>query len=244
MTSPAAPVQVLVIDDSSTIHKMIDLALQSVVVQVAHTQRPDEALLLLPSIPRPDVALVDLGLSIEGGVDTFAEIRALGIPMVLLMGSYDAVDDDAFRRAGYRHFLKKPFDAGALIRRIEEVCGRSLQRRDNSGARPHYALESGGLATGPENREDVDEVRSRIGQVELPPLPQVDPTRRGRPAFQDAPVGSRDQATHQQPTFAAPLRNETELAADVRAMVERYCREHFPSVARQILTEEIRRLTE
>ncbi len=107
----------------------------------------------------------------------------------------------------------------------------------------------------------------------LPPPPKIDQTRRGQKAFPDADIpmpagdGARTAAPLPPPPPAMTSRRpppppssstrtqaaggdsgdaagREEVAQMVRQAVEEYCQKHFPALAREIITAELRRLAE
>ncbi|MCX6110549.1 MAG: response regulator, partial [Proteobacteria bacterium] len=74
---------------------------------------------------RPEALIIDASLPGAKGPADFAKLRqeAGQIPVLLLIGTYEAVDEAAFRQAGFSHVLKKPFDTGDLATQMESLLG-------------------------------------------------------------------------------------------------------------------------
>lgn len=119
--------RILVADDSSTIQKVIKIAFSRFDVEMVEAGSYIEA---LAAIARgvPDALIADASLPGAQGPNDFAKLQteSRGAPTLLLAGTYEAVDEAAFRRAGFQHFLKKPFESGDLVAIIERLLGGNL----------------------------------------------------------------------------------------------------------------------
>ncbi|HWR04784.1 MAG TPA: response regulator transcription factor [Humidesulfovibrio sp.] len=82
----------------------------------------DEALLLLPE-SRPDLALVDLGLCGESGLDLLPELLALGVPaLVYTMHEDAATVQNALSRGAVGYVTKRETSA-VLLEAVRKVRG-------------------------------------------------------------------------------------------------------------------------
>lgn len=120
--------KILVIDDSTTIQKVVKIACEPYSVQVACASSYLEAI-SETNQGLPDLVIADASLPGIKGADDYAQLqkRLQGVPFVILQGSYEEVDVEAFESAGFQSFLKKPFEAQVLIEVIEAALGRSIQ---------------------------------------------------------------------------------------------------------------------
>jgi CheY-like chemotaxis protein len=120
----------LVIDDSATIQRVIKLAFQDYDVMITEADSIGEALRELATTPA-SLVIVDAALAGVQSVQDFSRIHQSSpkSAFVILEGSYDHIDESQFRSAGFRHFLKKPFDAAQLIAITKEALGRSIPHR-------------------------------------------------------------------------------------------------------------------
>lgn len=119
--------RILVADDSSTIQKVIKIAFARHHVEIVEASSFIEA---LASVVRqgPDLIVVDASLPGAKGPEDFAKLAkgARDAPVLLLFGSYDAVDEALFRQAGFPHTLKKPFESGDLVALADRLLGGQL----------------------------------------------------------------------------------------------------------------------
>jgi CheY-like chemotaxis protein len=120
----------LVIDDSSTIQRVIKLAFQGYDVVISEADTCQEAAREIMVHP-PSLVIADAALGGVQGVQDFLSLRAQApaAPFIILEGSYDNIDEAQFRAAGFQHFLKKPFDGAQLLSITRQALGRALPYR-------------------------------------------------------------------------------------------------------------------
>ncbi len=121
--------RILVADDSSTIQKVIKIAFARHNVEIVEASSFIEALATAVR-QGPDLLIVDASLPGAKGPEDFTKLArdANGAPVLLLFGTYDAVDEALFRQAGFPHFLKKPFESGDLLALADRLLGGDLTR--------------------------------------------------------------------------------------------------------------------
>jgi two-component system chemotaxis response regulator CheY len=117
--------RVLVVDDSSTMRKIIAHNLEQASVgidQILHASGGREALELL-SVQDVDVVLTDLNMPEMSGVDLVREMRASGstIPVLVLSTSESAALVDDALAAGAGGFVPKPFSPQTLARALQPL---------------------------------------------------------------------------------------------------------------------------
>jgi len=120
----------LVIDDSSTIQRVIKLAFQGYDVVITEADSCQDAAREIMSQP-PSLVIADAALGGVQGVQDFLALKAQApmAPFIILEGSYDNIDEAQFRAAGFMHFLKKPFDGAQLLSITRQALGRALPYR-------------------------------------------------------------------------------------------------------------------
>lgn len=123
----------LVIDDSSTIQRVIKLAFLGYDVQIAEAESCLEAAREILHL-QPSLVIADAALGGVQGVQDFLALKAQApqAPFIILEGSYDNIDELQFRNVGFRHFLKKPFDAAQLLNVTRQALGRALPYRSEA----------------------------------------------------------------------------------------------------------------
>jgi DNA-binding response OmpR family regulator len=134
----------LVIDDSSTIQRVIKLAFQGYDVHINEADSCQGAAREIMQ-GQPALIIADAALGGVQGVQDFLALKAQApqTPFIILEGSYDNIDEAQFRGAGFRHFLKKPFDAAQLLSVTRQALGRALPYRGEASvamAQPKASL--------------------------------------------------------------------------------------------------------
>jgi CheY-like chemotaxis protein len=103
---------VLVADDNSNIQKMVALALEDHGIKVIAVGNGEAAVRKLPDA-NPDVVLADVFMPVRNGYEVCEFIKKdphyAHIPVVLLIGAFDPLDEKEVHRVGANGILKKPF---------------------------------------------------------------------------------------------------------------------------------------
>lgn len=116
--------KLLLADDSVTIQRVVALSFAHEDVCVIAVGDGEEAIAHVQT-DRPDIVLVDIGVPKRSGYDVAAFIKhdaALShIPVLLLAGAFEPIDDEQVRRAGCDGVLVKPFEPRHMIARVREL---------------------------------------------------------------------------------------------------------------------------
>ena len=125
------PYTLLLADDSVTIQRVIELTFADEDVTVVAVSDGDQAIERLEASP-PDIVLADIGMPGKNGYEVAQYIRQspklAHIPVVLLTGAFEPVDQARANAAGCDGVLAKPFEPQMVIGRVKELLARS--RRD------------------------------------------------------------------------------------------------------------------
>jgi len=130
------PLRVLIVDDDEIVaelHRAFVADLDGFVVTGAVGTGPDAVAAIRNH--RPDIVLLDMHLPGFSGLEVLRITRADRRPQPEVIAVTAARDVDSVRearRAGVRHYLAKPFAAGDLRARLQEV-GREFARASDSG---------------------------------------------------------------------------------------------------------------
>jgi len=123
----------LLADDSVTIQGVIELtfAHEDVrVVAVADGRRAVEYI----SVERPDIVVADVGVAEVDGFGIVAHMKKSAalrdIPVLLLAGAFEPVDEWRVRASGCDGILVKPFEPQQLVGRVKELLA---ERRGKNG---------------------------------------------------------------------------------------------------------------
>jgi CheY-like chemotaxis protein len=104
--------KILVADDNSNIQKMVGLALKDHGIDVIAVGNGEAAVRKISDI-RPDLVLADVFMPVRNGYEVCKYVKddpALKhIPVILLVGAFDPLDEQEAQRVGADGVLKKPF---------------------------------------------------------------------------------------------------------------------------------------
>ena len=126
--------RLLLADDSVTIQRVIELTFADQDVDVTVVGNGREAIDSLHT-SRPDIVLADIGMPLHDGYEVAEFIKGhpelAHIPVVLLTGAFEPIDEDRARAVGCDAVLVKPFEPQMVIDRVKALLARA-----RPGARP------------------------------------------------------------------------------------------------------------
>jgi CheY-like chemotaxis protein len=104
--------KILVADDNSNIQKMVGLALKDEGIDVVAVGNGEAAVRKISDI-RPDLVLADVFMPVRNGYEVCQYVKMdaslAHIPVILLVGAFDPLDEQEAQRVGADGVLKKPF---------------------------------------------------------------------------------------------------------------------------------------
>jgi CheY-like chemotaxis protein len=104
--------KILVADDNSNIQKMVGLALKDQGIDVVAVGNGEAAVRKISDI-RPDLVLADVFMPVRNGYEVCKYVKddptLSHIPVILLVGAFDPLDEQEAQRVGADGVLKKPF---------------------------------------------------------------------------------------------------------------------------------------
>ena len=165
--------KILIADDNSNVQKTVALVFQERGVQVVSVGNGEAAVRRIPDLD-PDLVLADIFMPVRNGYEVCEFVkkdqRFSHIPVILLVGAFDPLDEKEARRAGADGILKKPFvPPDALIAMVMSALEKS----------PRAAAE---LAKAKESKEAPEphpmpqlEVSARKESKPLPNFPEPAP---------------------------------------------------------------------
>ena len=130
----------LLADDSLTIQCLIELTFADEDIRVIPVKDRQQVIDRITADP-PDIVLANTRMPERDGYEVATFIKedpALAhIPVVLLTGAFEPVDEDRGRQVGCDAVLVKPFEPQVVIKRVHELLGgrRQLSRESPAGAR-------------------------------------------------------------------------------------------------------------
>jgi CheY-like chemotaxis protein len=104
--------RILVADDNSNIQKMVGLALKDQGIDVIAVGNGEAAVRKISDL-RPDLVLADVFMPVRNGYEVCKFVKGdsslAHIPVILLVGAFDPLDEQEAQRVGADGVLKKPF---------------------------------------------------------------------------------------------------------------------------------------
>jgi CheY-like chemotaxis protein len=155
--------KILVADDNSNIQKMVGLALKDQGIDVVAVGNGEAAVRKISDI-RPDLVLADVFMPVRNGYEVCRYVKEdsslAHIPVILLVGAFDPLDEQEAQRVGADGVLKKPFvPPDPLISMVKSALQRAGIPLGPATAAPEKApampkrstadLLSGGMGTKP-----------------------------------------------------------------------------------------------
>ncbi len=121
--------KILVADDNSNIQKMVSLALKDQGIDVVAVGNGEAAVRKISDV-RPDLVLADVFMPVRNGYEVCQYVKtnsALShIPVILLVGAFDPLDEQEAQRVGADGVLKKPFvPPDPLISMVKSALARA-----------------------------------------------------------------------------------------------------------------------
>ncbi|HXC88260.1 MAG TPA: response regulator [Candidatus Cybelea sp.] len=147
--------RILVADDNSNIQKMVGLALKDQGIDVVAVGNGEAAVRKISDI-RPDLVLADVFMPVRNGYEVCQYVKSdptlAHIPVILLVGAFDPLDEQEAQRVGADGVLKKPFvPPDPLISMVKSALARA-------------GVSIGGVAPPPQ----VKEVPVRVAEMITP----------------------------------------------------------------------------
>jgi CheY-like chemotaxis protein len=165
--------RILVADDNSNIQKMVTLALEERGVDVVAVGNGEAAVRRLADV-NPDLVLADVFMPVRNGYEVCEYVkkdtRFAHIPVILLVGAFDPLDEKEARRVGADGVLKKPFvPPDPLIAMVMQV----LEKNPRIAA--ELAKQKEVIAAPPPPPMEVLETPARSEPKPLPDFPEPTP---------------------------------------------------------------------
>ncbi len=142
--------KLLLADDSVTIQRVIELTFADEDITVTAVGDGQQAIARVQAEP-PDIVLADVGMPERDGYEVAAFIKGdpklAHIPVLLLTGAFEPVDEVRARAVGCDGVLVKPFEPQMVISRVRELLAG--KREPQTEARPLAA------AARPDNKPET-----------------------------------------------------------------------------------------
>jgi len=122
--------RLLLADDSVTIQRVVELTFSGEDIEVVTVSDGEEAIASMTADP-PDIILADIAMPKKNGYEVAAFVKEhptlSRVPVLLLAGAFEPVDEERAKRVKCDGVLVKPFETHEVIARVRELI---------DGARP------------------------------------------------------------------------------------------------------------
>jgi CheY-like chemotaxis protein len=147
--------KLLLADDSVTIQRVVELTFSGEDVHVVTVGDGEQAIARIP-VELPDIVLADIGMPKRSGYDVAAFVKGRSdlwhIPVLLLAGAFEPVDEMRAQQVRSDGVLVKPFEPQQVISRVRDL----IQSSRSGSSRPPAAM--------PEAPNRAAEYRARNGE--------------------------------------------------------------------------------
>jgi len=115
---------ILLADDSLTIQKVVELTFMEEDFDVVSVSDGDHALAKLGEVT-PALVIADVHMPGASGYEVCRQVKTAhpGVPVLLLVGTFELFEEEEARTAGADAHLKKPFDSQELLQMVEGLVG-------------------------------------------------------------------------------------------------------------------------
>jgi two-component system KDP operon response regulator KdpE len=130
MSTPSAPLRILVVDDEPAIRRFLRTSLTAQGYQIFEAETAKAA---LEAMRRnvPDVLVLDLGLPDRDGFEVIQELRGAGsaLPIIVLSSRADEAGKVRALDLGADDYVTKPFGVDELLARVRAALRHRLQQQ-------------------------------------------------------------------------------------------------------------------
>jgi len=115
---------ILLADDSPTIRRLVTQTFADADLKIVEVSNGDAAIKAIEEV-KPSLVLADIYMPGKNGFEVCTFVRnhprLNAVPVILLVGAFDAFNDETAKQAGATANIKKPFEPGALIELVNSV---------------------------------------------------------------------------------------------------------------------------
>jgi len=242
---------ILLADDSPTIRRLVRQTFAEGSYEIVEVSNGEAAIKRLDEV-RPSIVLADIYMPGKNGYEVCSHVRnhpTLGdIPVVLLVGAFDAFDEEVARQSGATANITKPFEPGALIELVKSLAPVEEEPEPEPVQMPVQMIDE-------EDRVAEPEPEIELKLEEKTPAPAPEPTPVPVPPS-SAPPASEDllgleTIFKDEPEAAGGITEEDidriadrviqRLSAQV---IESIAWDIVPDITEKIVREELKRIDE
>lgn len=137
--------KLLLADDSVTIQRVVELTFSGEDIAVVAVSDGEQAIARIPA-EQPDIVLADIAMPKKNGYEVAAFVKEhptlSKVPVLLLAGAFEPVDEERARKVKCDGVLVKPFETHEVIARVRELLDgdRAGRRRVEPAPAPKPAV--------------------------------------------------------------------------------------------------------
>jgi CheY-like chemotaxis protein len=117
---------ILLADDSPTIQRLVAQVFADAKFKVVSVSNGEAAIKKFDEL-KPSLVLADIYMPGKNGYEVCAYVKNHGslatTPVVLLVGAFEAFDEESAKRVGASGSITKPFEPHALVKLVESLAG-------------------------------------------------------------------------------------------------------------------------
>lgn len=237
---------ILLADDSPTIRRLVTQTFADANFKIVEVSNGDAAIKVVDEI-HPNLVLADIYMPGKNGYEVCTYVRNHPVlnatPVILLVGAFDAFDEETAKQAGATANITKPFEPGALIDLVNSI----LRGDEGQQSEPEPETEPEPVAKPAHKIEPVSEPAREPEQV---------PQAASAPARAEAAPTEEDllglEAIFKEETAPAGVISDDDIdrIADrvIRKLssqvIESIAWDIVPDITEKIVREELKRIDE
>jgi len=256
--------KILVADDSITIQTAVQLTLGREGVELIPARTGEEAIRKAMEVA-PDLMLIDTVMPDKSGYEVCRALKAdpsmRDVPVILMAGTLEAVDNLEGQTVGASDFIAKPFESQTLIKKVKQLLdARPIRLAMPADVEVEVAAMELGPRTAPieeAGQASPEEEPVFVGSLALPGLPPPFAGQDGPAPPSEAPTVAAgplpvlvpaeiSQATLERAVTGAAEQVVNRLAKEVAdklgERIEQVVREAVPALAESLIVKEIERI--
>lgn len=185
--------KLLLADDSVTIQKVVELLLSDEDYEIKAVGNGEEALAMIKDYS-PDIVLADIEMPGMNGYQLCEKIKndetLAHIPVILLAGAFEPIDEDLAKEVKADDYLVKPFESQELISKLNAVmASKEIEEAAVSTPGEAEAVEEAAEVL----TEGIEEAALETEAIEVAaPLEEIEELEELEEALETEPSGSEE----------------------------------------------------